>query len=194
MAEKIKLGLSKEYYEIIGEITVLWSQIEMDIDYFLAGLIKTDQYFGGAVISHIPAGVRVGLIENICKEMFGKDSDECKIILPLLIKIKSAYANRNSVAHGLWWGDEESGHARRLIFKRGAYEATGGIVTLDDLCSIRDELNNLNLALSVVGETLGIAPTDYTSQDIPSQQNDEKSHKEDQNQDTQTPPPESSQD
>jgi len=180
----------KRMYEV-GAMASIASHIEHVIELILTGLIETDQRYGGAVIRWVSVQQQIILIKKILKDRYGKESDAYKEWSRAINQLSKSIDDRNEILHSTYrHTDDDKTFVQS--FKRGQFESTvseldvEGIEAKVDLAY--DRLTHLaNLAvkhdLPFPDASLGKLPPETQ----------EDSRTEDQNQDTQPPPPQSSQ-
>ncbi len=133
MSENISLMLPDEYSQVIGNIAIYWSGLELSIEMLLVVLMDAGDKYGGAVTSNLNPRTRNDLANLILKDKYGENSEQYKTLSPLINKANDLLTKRNHIVHGLWTYDLEKKHGERHVFKRNSLESSPEKIKLSDL-------------------------------------------------------------
>ncbi len=156
MNKTYSINLPKEFSEVIGQITINWSGLELVLQQLLIKLIRADKRYGGAVISHISPKAINDLILVILKEECGENGLKYKALILLIEATNRLLTERNHIVHGLWFYNLDDQHSERLVFKRNAMNTSPVIFTLEKLIDIRDEIERTEQELHLEINKLGL--------------------------------------
>jgi hypothetical protein len=132
-----------ELIQAVGEINVLWDEIEMYLWYIFDTLLDVNwRYSYGLFFMHPNHRVRREMLEKLIALSLSDDPKKQKILRNILARVKRAAKKRNDIAHGIW--DKPAGprsELRRMAVKPDHDKSP--VYSKKDLLKIRDEISKL---------------------------------------------------
>ena len=203
------LDFGQKHIMLIGAFASVASNIEYIIELILLGLIGSNRRYGGATIRWISINQQIKLIIKIIADQYGNESKTYIQLKESLNKAEEAINDRNSYLHRTFpmseYEEKTTSFAQLFetgpissqdpkfgkSFKRGQFDIPLQEI---DLSEMNDKLMQAILAMvNLKHNASGFAlPFPAPSLSKFPEQNEGKNHIEDQNQDTQSPPPQSS--
>jgi len=203
------LDFGQKHIMLVGAFALIASNIQYIIELILLGLIGSNRRYGGATIRWISINQQISLIIKIIADRYGNGSETYIQLKKSLNKAEDAINDRNSYLHRTFLVDEYEGKVTSFAhlfetgpnnpedpkfvksFKRGQFDIPLQEIDLSEMndklmqaitTMINLKYNAFRYGLPFPAPSLGKLP----------EQNEGKNHIEDQNQDTQPPPPQSS--
>lgn len=161
MADPIKKStapISEAHLQLIGSVVAVWSAIEMNMEITICGLYDINTDRGLVLTSNIGFQSRVSLLRILGKRGGIKDSVLAEQFLKLLTRIEAGYAERNTVAHGVWMGTPDPQIARRMSIraKGDRLRCIDEQVSVEQLVEVAERLDDLRRDFVALTLKLGI--------------------------------------
>jgi hypothetical protein len=132
-----------ELIRLIGEINLLWDEIEMYLWYIFDDLLgRTDWRYSYVIFfSHQGHRVRRDMLQALASVALERNPKRLEQLTKLLSRISDASHKRNNITHGLWNREEGEPGApiTRTPLKRDYQKAAALAYTKKDIARIRDE-------------------------------------------------------
>jgi hypothetical protein len=103
----------------IGRVVVEWSFLEGIVDLAIAALLNLSPNKGLLITQNIRGfRSRLDILKSLVSESLreGETVDEVKRVIKL---VEKAYAERNKIAHALWWGLDAPNYPALMFRKAG---------------------------------------------------------------------------
>lgn len=185
-----KLQRKSKHTMLLGAFTLVATVIEDTLENLLVGLIESNQRHGGAAIRWISTQQQIILIKKIIKDIYGEESVTHKMMKMTIDNAQKALEYRNHYIHAIYhYLDNEL--KQSVHFARGQFEPDIKDVDLDQMKKDLEESRDfmIDFCASVIARSLPF-PSPLPNKQIGSSQDTIDTGE--QNQNTQTHPPESS--